>query len=296
VFNILKTPILNSGIGLPHDNFGYYFVGIPDAPSDAPIAGWNAPIEVVSNDRAGRDYSGNALRIIYSLPAGVKNGVNAVTNFSAKTDSEINRTSSNIAITLTGNPPAGIDGIKGMVGEPKLDMRSLVTFPGAYMHPEYVLNDPAGNEIHVSGKTPFIVDTNGVGTSADAIARNMVLPFHDLHLVKAGVAYVDDNSRFYMHEVLDEDVSSLSLADRFPNAEERGFRVDGIKAIRFESETESRSIMVRLVAEGDAYDTVRKETEQAKSLISEWPGVNFDSAMYYEEFSLRFRTRNVSVP
>jgi hypothetical protein len=169
------------------------------------------------------------------------------------------------------------------------------------MHPLYVNNYTAGTNpvINVIGKAPHTVRV----ISDDIVARNVIHPFHDMYLVKAGVAYVDANSTFILADVTTEDWSDASGANYLPGASDvpRGYRVEGIKAVHFEED--ERTLTVWVLAEGDNAVTDRNSGAARQAIINNdhgtgwtWTadcGVTFEPEVYYEEFSMVWRTRNI---
>jgi len=138
----------------------------------------------------------------------------------------------------------------------------------------------------------------------DPIPRNMIRPYHDMYLVRAGVAFVDNNSTFYLADI----TNNVN-----PGNNPDGFRVEGIKAIHFEpasrdvelSDGTTRKhitgMRVYVIAEGDNFITGRNvgtESSASQAFRSEprWDGLTFDDEMYYEEFQMQWRTRNVEAP
>jgi hypothetical protein len=247
---------------------------------------------------------GWALRLLYSISTGVKNGDTEVTNFSSA--SGVNSLiSSAVPITLTDVPPMRPDHVNGIeAGDTStaapLPLYSLVTFPGIHMHPLFVTNINSGvtpPTISLIGRTPHIAIA-----SNDVIDRNMIRAYHDMYSVKAGVAYVDGNSTFIFADASEEDVSDPSFAPSpFPAASAApngGYRVEGIKAIYFEQDTASHLVTVYVIAEGDNAMTGRDNAGSASQSFrteSRWRNVSFESDIYYEEFVMTWRTRNVEI-
>ena len=110
-------------------------------------------------------------------------------------------------------------------------------------------------------------------------------------LVRAGVAYVDDESRFCLADLTSADYSLNSL----PRGRElaNGFVVDGIKAVNFEISGGRRTVTITVIAEGDNFISGRRAGVHMKGLKNKWPLVKFDDERYYEEFSMTWRTRNL---
>jgi hypothetical protein len=163
---------------------------------------------------------------------------------------------------------------------------TFVTFPGIHMHPLLVQTVNTGtNTVTLFGKLPYDV------ASEDVLRRNVIYPLHEMFLVRAGMAYVTGNSRF----VFADDVirtGAVPVPPAAPGAGQAWYRVEGIKAVRFDY-SDNRVLTVRVLAEGDTSDSVRRGTAQRADLEGRWTGITFNPAMYYEEFSMSWRTRNV---
>ncbi|MDR3280565.1 MAG: hypothetical protein LBT23_08630, partial [Synergistaceae bacterium] len=131
------------------------------------------------------------------------------------------------------------------------------------------------------------------------LLRNVIRALHDMYYVRAGVAYVDSGSTFVFADITSADMplSALSLAKNVS----RAYRVEGITAIHFEEDDDGRGVTVWLIAEGDNSITGR-DIENAESQKfrgnPRWSALTglWDSEKYYEEFSMRWRTRNVETP
>jgi prepilin-type N-terminal cleavage/methylation domain-containing protein len=296
VFNILQTPILNAGLGIPPNRFDHYFAPVSGL-GGAPIRTWDGPIEVIPHDASVTSFvatenRGEALRVVYSIHSGVKNVSDAdITTFSGPLGSE-----AHTELTLTGNAPiGGGDGIL-IAGAGTNMVRSYITFPGISMHPEMVTAyDPANMRLTVYGKTPHAESGN------DVVSRDVIRPYHDMFLVKAGLAYVDDNGTFCLYDINDD---VFERGDKLPTAAkadadgELVYRVEGIKAVRFVREMSGdtvRGVNVHVLAEGDNAVTGRSSTSFAvQQLRNRWPEIiNWNDEMYYEDFEMRWRTRNI---
>jgi prepilin-type N-terminal cleavage/methylation domain-containing protein len=296
VFNILQIPIQNAGLGLPADNFNYYFApgGVTVTTGAVRVQGWWEPVSV--------DTANNVLRVVYSVPAGMKTGADS----SSGTDSF----SSAAGAYGAADPTTGISDVTGTgdVAGVAVNLTAssdvsgvddtFVTFPGIHMHPA-VVTDVNGSaaplpNIVLSGKRPrYKVD------SEDVIPRNVVYPFHDVFSVKAGMAFVDETSSVFVFadDVLTVDLTpptvvTPTLLSHVP----LGFRVEGVKAIRFDGGDLPRTLTVRVVTEGDSADSARNKSSQMSEIEKRWPGVTFNPDIYYEEFTMSWRTRNVETP
>jgi prepilin-type N-terminal cleavage/methylation domain-containing protein len=321
VFNILQTPILNAGLGIPPNHFEYYFAPVSDV-GGAPIRTWDGPIQVIPHDKTSAarfnaaENRGDALRVVYSVYSGVKN-VNSddIANFSG----EPKQIATPAELPLSGPAPVGGDGIQFAVAGTE-SVRSYVTFPGIAMHPEMVRNYAGGDtaRLTVSGRTPFTV-----GASGDVLPRNAIRPYHDMLLVRAALAYVDDSGTFCLYDINDDTFNpgpgvSLPTAASADIAGKLVYRVEGIKAVRFVPETNAggqvTSVNVYVLVEGDNAVTGRTSTSPAVQVVRNrkfpagsplaggriWPdgqdGIKWDDDMYYEDFEMRWRTRNIEAP
>jgi prepilin-type N-terminal cleavage/methylation domain-containing protein len=289
VFNILQIPIQNAGLGLPADNFDYYF-DVTGAPAGAArVRRW---VEPVSVDSAAPG-ANNVLRVVYSVPTRLKSKAGTI-NFSAKHGGAIDTDgpqTQNFELTAAAN-----------IGQLE---NTFVTFPGIHMHPVLLTNvNAATPSVTLDGRRPkYTVGSNNpaysVANSSDidvVLPRNAIYPYHDMFSVKAGVAFVDTASSVFVFadDILSNDITAPSAADYTTSLSQvpLGFRVEGVKAIMFDR-NDARALTVRVVTEGDSADSTRNESVQMSAIRSRWPGVTFNDDIYYEEFTMRWRTRNV---
>jgi hypothetical protein len=219
-----------------------------------------------------------------------------ITNFSGAPGADV----SGVTLKLSANPPVGGgDGIQ-LANSGTNMVRSYVTFPGISMHPEMATayDSSVPRELTVSGKTPHTI------ASEDVLDRNVIRSYHDMFLVKAGLAYVDNNGTFCLYDIYDDVFDTgnpLPLASAADAAVDMLYRVEGIKAVRFEQETGAdgrvTGINVHVLAEGDNAITGRTSTSFAvQQLRDRWPGITWNDEMYYEDFEMRWRTRNIEAP
>lgn len=282
VFNALEVPIVNCGLGIPTDSTNgmtYY--------NTAPIASWGHPLEMknTSDDvvYASSLLSGDVLRIVYSIPSGVKNENKRVSNFTTS------GSGASETLTLTGNLPADLTLVAGDAS----DTRNYVTFPMAYMSPLGV-SSSTSDTITVTGKTqPAANATTHPGLAQ--LIRGEIPPYMDLHFVRAIAAYVDDQSVFHASEVNATDVTQNNPkggGSVFQNAP--GLRVEGIKAVWFETDADRKLLTVRVLAEGDVIDETRIDnTDTRAALRSRWGNVtNWDRRIFYADFEMVWRIRN----
>jgi prepilin-type N-terminal cleavage/methylation domain-containing protein len=287
VFNILQVPVQNAGIGLPAkfnpgSSSGYYFA-VAGAPAVAgAVSDWNTPVSV-SGD------SNNILRVVYSVPSGWRSGINSkpfadFSDFSSEDDHTNADGPSGKVLALTRTPNASV-----ALGD---IVNTFVTFPGIHMHPLLVIG--AGTDsVSLAGKLPFENMPD-----EDVLFRNVVYPNQELFLVRAGMAYVADDSFFVFADNVME-MSAVPSPAAKPPAADSWFRVEGIKAVWFEP-VDNRVLTIRVLAEGDNYDSTRESTAQRAELEDRWrgriTGITFDPGIYYEEFPMTWRTRNVAQP
>jgi hypothetical protein len=128
---------------------------------------------------------------------------------------------------------------------------------------------------------------------------------------------VDDNGTFCLYDINDD---AFEPGDKLPTASEADiggklvYRVEGIKAVRFVTETSGSTVTginVYVLAEGDNAVTGRTSTSPAVHAVRNrvfpagsplagqriWPNdIAWNDEMYYEDFEMRWRTRNVEAP
>ena len=106
VFNILHIPLLYAGMGVPADNFNYYFEPVNALGTfygGAPISAWDGPVSVPSVPGGGN----SIMRVVYGIPAGVKQtNADDVTEFSVNPGPMEFKTTRSIAPRPNGAPPA----------------------------------------------------------------------------------------------------------------------------------------------------------------------------------------------
>ena len=279
VFNALEPIVLNAGLGMPGTNPGAAFDS-----SAPPVVGWTSPLIVAANTLHGG--TGNILKVLYSVRSGFKNGPSEVVAFAAREDAPTSDVVSG-DVTLIGSQADRLPGapdhmpVSGFSGN---NMASYVTFPGAYMRPlRITAYNAAGSRLSLSGRRP------AYDASADAalpFAKNLIHPFHDMYLVRAAVAYVDGNSVFRLVNLTTADFGAAG----FNPDNLSGFRINGIKALRF-TKNGNTSITVSVLAEGDVVDSQR--VDDTTTLVARWLGVTFERSKHYEEFTKTWRTRNI---
>jgi prepilin-type N-terminal cleavage/methylation domain-containing protein len=298
VFNILQMPVMYAGMGIPADHFSYYFSSV-GGKGGAPIAGWAGPVSIIDASKASVA-SGKVLRVVYSISTATKHTVGTgsgdVAEFSGDTSGDV-APGAGVDLNLSASL-AGLTSTNELVTSGDYNVHSYVTFPGIRMHPEiavgYVNSPPV---LKVIGKKPYTAIP-----SEDVLDRNVIRAYHDMYLVRAGVAYVDGNSTFCFADVTSSDTS---LPNPMPlSGNINGYRVEGIKAIHFERDPidltkKVAGVTVYVIAEGDNAITGRPgagSNSQNFRNEARWTGVTYEPDVYYEEFEMRWRTRNVEAP
>lgn len=286
VFNILAVPMRNAALGIPTENMGFYM----SAGEGSPLETWNTPIEVVEGDDR---FKGNALKIVYSVPSGVKNGRTAIGDFKSTGLKEAGDVNPTDPLTATGELPEG-----GPLGihPASADTRAFITFPGMNMHPVFV-----GEIVETDKKQAELYGKRRQGAASGDVLRDIVNPYQDINLVRAGLACVVEEggtSVFCLFEVATDDPSDPGNLEDMEDVESRaGFRVEGIKAVSFDLDPERRYITAWVLAEEKVGASLRKRslalTEEVKGRWGPLIGTNvFNEELYYEDFSMTWRIRN----
>lgn len=302
VFNALQVPIINAGLGIPVTEMGWYFswpsgYGSSVAVS-TPVANWAAPIDIRNTSSYSVSQNqGNVMRVVYSIPTGWKNGTKLVelepndgTIIPKPTAppyaANIRLAGEYITFASNAAPASATEITTGRVN----DIRSFITVPNAYARPMYVSTYDSGEKKASIFSRPRFYETS----TTIPISVGDVAPFSELHAVRAIVAYVDGKSVFHAAEVNDSDVSVNPPISSDLIANAAGLRVEGIKAIRFEADADHKTLTVRVLAEGEIIDQTRKDdTKTRQTLRSRWLSVtNWDERIYYEDYSMTWRTRN----
>ncbi len=149
VFDILKVPISNAGVGMPGTNLGVYF----EVGSGSPLEDWAVPVEVISGDNR---LEGNALKVVYALPTGIKNG--SVPN--ADIDSSgtvVDPNDRSTTLTATSNFAGANFATRIVAG--RRDVRAFIAFPGG------------GHAAHVRSKC-YRQPTDALGQAIHWCAQN----------------------------------------------------------------------------------------------------------------------------
>ena len=280
VFNVLEPAILNAGIGVPPTNPGSYFS------DDAPVRAWASPIVISSDAANGKD----ELRVLYAVPTGFKNGGVPVGDFSSDGNDTNLTDVQGVQMKLIGSQSDILPGALNYMPESGYAadrITSYITFPGAYMRPLRITTyNKASKILTLAGKK-----SNAITRSEDRMPfrRSYVHAYHDVYLVRAAVAYVDSKNVFNFLSLYDLDGNDFST-NIYSGGKLSGFRIEGIRAIRFEKASDNSSVTVRLLAEGDAPNS--QSLENTKTLAASW-GITLDTSRHYEEFTRTWRTRNI---
>lgn len=276
VFNAIEVPVVSVALGIPTDKMSYF--------DPAPIALWRAPMEIKKSGSgyapSGTSLSGDVLRLVYSVPSGVKHGQNRVSDFTPPSDGTLY----SAMLELTGELSADLVALNGSAN----DTRKFITFPTAFMSPLKV-TARVGKQIQVLGLRQPEADSNTHSELAKLI-RGEIAPYHDVHLVRAIAAYVDSGSVFHAAEVNATDVSAT---DPTNVTNPTGLRVDGIKAVQFETDDDRKLFTVRVLAEGEIIDEMRRTNTPTRNAIrARWDNIALDDKIFYADFEMTWRIRN----
>jgi prepilin-type N-terminal cleavage/methylation domain-containing protein len=286
VFSILGGPVLNAGVGMPGSGLGPYFSG-------SPLSDWDRPVEVISGDKDNSPFEGNALKIVYAFPTGIKNGGREIDDF-MPSDAGY---ASNIQLTAAGKfsdgDPMGI--IAG-----KEDTRSFIVFPGMNMYPVFVsdITGAAKNGLLLRGRTP-----PPPAEGEKNVFSNVISPYHDIYTVRAGVAFVlkkGGSSNFYLLDICDTDMFTEKNPEHINMNERSGFRVEGVRGVSFDIGPGYKSLTVWVLTEGEIADSGRDPNSvTARAVRDRWKPLLGENALnpqvYYEDFTMTWRMRNVRI-
>jgi hypothetical protein len=251
---------------------------------------------------------------MYSVYSGVKYvGTDEIEDFSRPqavvTDKELSL--SGTTISINADDGSGIQ----TAGMGTNFLHSYVTFPGVAMHPIMVTDHDYGGtqpNLTVAGRGTY---KDGAG---DVLSRDVIRPYHDILLVRAGLAYVDNKGTFCFYDINDKN-DSFGFGNPLPTAAaadaagELVYRVEGIKAVRFvevKSGDVTLSVNVHVLAEGDNAVTGRTSDSVAVQELRNrvfppgsplagtpiWPDIDWKDEIYYEDFEMSWRTRNIESP
>jgi len=279
VFNALEVAVVGCALGIPTDSINHmnYF-------DTAPISAWTGPLQILNTETyntATELNSGNVLRLAYSVPADTKNGNARVSDFTPSATG-----TPSVELTLT-KPLAG--DLVAYSGDAK-DTRKFITFANAYTSPLKVTNIN-GYTIKVTGMPQPAADA--ADGDLAKLVRGEIAPYQDVHLVRAIAAYVDSNSVFHAAEVNETDVSVNNPTGQLSPP---GLRVEGIKAVWFETTNDRRLLTVKVLAEGEIVDQARLDDTLTRDAIkARWGSVksaDWDDRIFYADFAATWRIRN----
>ena len=133
-------------------------------------------------------------------------------------------------------------------------------------------------------------ETNGTQTltvRVPGVSGHVLRPHQELHLLKGFRAFIDDDRNFRMAEITNQTNWSELTGP--------GVTVEGIRAVRFFLSDDRKTLEIRVLAMGDSSDTKRSGAMLAR-LRNRWPELGSDptdGGRYFEEFTTRWRIRNM---
>jgi hypothetical protein len=303
VFNILGDPIQNAGIGMPFSGLEvpFTFHNIDSTKVSFGMKSWAAPI-YISNDLT--QTQGDQLRVIYGVPTGLK-------YVGGEVDAGVQSRDSSAVVPATKKDSAEV-GFARQIGNKQIPSTtttskidpyditqlgtgtsgatsSLVVFPGTHMMPA-VVTGKSGNNLEIYTQ-PLHYEP-----SPDYLGANTIRSNHDIFMLRAGWAYVKDGTFCFLN-VYDDTAGSLLSPPSAADANFSGFMVEGVAGIWFVTDTSDeykwRFVNVEVLVEGDILDEGR-DAARAK-LEAKWAprGVTLTPGVFYEEFSMVFRPRNL---
>jgi hypothetical protein len=325
VFNILMTPIQNAGIGVPSRDMSIPFTFKFPSPYPSETVNfamnntsWGGPLGIAKPGETGKfrpnpslsgyedaAASGDQMRVIYGIPTGIKHvgGEIEAGEFVSLplvgTEREIEGDFTN-KIGAKNIPEAEVSGNKidpYDMAYPDYDLirsengvtSTLVAFPGANMMPAALSKAPSGSQIYIVTQ-PLYYEV-----SPDYTGANIIRSYQDIFMLRAGWAYVNNNT-FCMLDIYNFDkFQNVSMAAPSASADIfSGFMIEGIAGIWFETDSKQRYVTVEVLAEGDTLEESRGSAARA-ALESKWTlrNVTLAPGVYYEEFSRTYRTRNI---
>jgi hypothetical protein len=295
VFNIMKLPVKNAGLGFPVNDLDLYFGANKHyTPSALPVLDWSSSLEVLGPG-GGFGPGGNkqALRVLYSIPSGSKNEKDGVDNFIFRNSPTPVAGTIKLAAPIL-NDPSNPEALYAGGN----DVRAFVTFSGIHMSPLYVNEvTPDGLELTAAG-----VPSQTNVSDRTLFIPNYIWPYHDMYFVRAGLAYVDDNSNFIFLDVPNAEADPSAPAAGvgvYPDASDTdysGFRIEGIRGISFDLDPDRRYMRMWVLAEGDIADSTREGGGKDAAVRARWQallGETLNPEIFYEEFSTLWRTRNI---
>lgn len=308
VFNIMNEAIVSSGIGIPADQMGWYFSWPSSAGSgflmDAPISTWNSPIDI--RNSASYDVAatrGDMLQVVYSTPTGWKTKVLLEMEPSDGTIIREPTGTYDYSTTLASGylefAQNGAPAVSDVTVGTTSNLRNFYTVPDAFSIPMcFASYSDSDKQARIHGRPRFYSVSSDI-----PMATGEVSPYSEVHRVKALIAYVDAADVFHAAEITDTNLGPIYASNKghpgVTNAQ--GLRVEGVKAIRFETNTDPdlrhKILTMTVLAEGDIVDQMRiDDTTTRTGIRSRWPEVtNWDESIFYEDFSMTWRTRNYAV-
>ncbi len=261
VFRLLHEPVLHAGIGIDTSSPDKYAAAwgnktYPDVPEPA---GWGDAI-VLSGDEVEEIYS--EIGVLYAVPTGLK--ISQVPDPGFHFD--------NFDFPLIDHQlPANLSGITGQSATPPNpeDMRSWLVFPATdteISQPMLIKSyDHTGKKLTVSPVPQYTY-------------RNQ-----EFFRMKAVKAYLSGTT-FHLIEVTDgTDHEGSSIAV-----------VDGIRAIRYKLSADRKYLDVRVLAMGDSVGAKHTQTPDP-GLRARWEELGTqDAGQYFQEFSTKWRVRNLA--
>lgn len=312
VFAALSPAMRNAGLGIPSEAFDHYFGDSSPGWDGSSLARWRSPIEAYESAATPittpSDH-GSVLRVMYSLPTGyVISAQDAIANYPLNAEVEL------ITDKTKGLPdPFRDDALDPyrIKFDAENDPRSFVTFPGMDHHPLFVEADMSSGtkkKLQLAGIAPHVRSDDEL---TEVLPRGIIYPYSEVCVLRASVAFVDEStSTFCIIDVdgpddpLDGGAIPADLGAR------PGFRIDGIKAVRFLPSYDMREMTVWVLVEGDIDDSTRVENSAANAAVRSrttvrrsasgsyedvalWHGVDLDDGRAYEDFFMTWRLRNI---
>lgn len=319
VFDLLKTPIQNAGLGVRDTDFDYYFGTLkPGVNNDAFIRDWPSALFVRPNPlNTTGDSRGDVLRVAYSVPTRAKYVGDAVDSFSETKPEGISATVQ-MSFVAQGDDIPLLDadsplGLGRWTNTSPTSSRWFITFPGRGMHP-LAVRGPGTLSMGPNYSTcEFTVEgvaakpASGDDTLSSALPGGVIPPYAELCLFRASIAFVDDESTFWLIDVEGSDYpNSWTIPTDLESRS--AFRIEGIKSVRFFPAPDRRSVTVWLLAESDRGDPQRGGLGAVAAIKDRtfnvpgptgyttekiWEDVEFEPGIYYEDFFMTWRTRDL---
>lgn len=303
-FNIIGSAINGVGIGVPPKDLNRF---LPDIPAFS--SGWDTPIAVDSSPLSVK--YGDRLRVVWGMPTGLRYiGSSPVTAFAdthaeyAEGHETILLSGTNMSPFTSANGPMRIN--TGGQQDDKKDYRSYVTFPGVGNAPLFISNadtHPDGTvELTLNGRAPAARSDDMLSRS---ISRGVIDSCSPLYALRATEFFVADDAVLYAVDLPSDGVSPVNTATA-SYRDIPGFRLEGIKAVRFFVSPSNRTFTACVLVEGDISDENRhvdsNSIDDVRSRIAIvgddeielWKDVEFNTnGVWYQDFSRTWRTRSV---